>query len=65
MNEDILCTHCSYWVRCIPNEKAKVKEPYGFCMVEDLFTYTFRDKCSAHNEGKPTEEHDWEISQRG
>lgn len=61
---DILCTHCNYWVKCTPNEKAKVQEPYGFCMLESLFTYTAKTSCRLFNEGQPMSEQAWENSQR-
>lgn len=60
----VLCTHCNNWVKCTPHEKARIREPYGFCITEYLFTYTAKDKCKDFVEGKPMSEEEWEEAQR-
>ena len=41
-NNEILCETCSKWVKCKADKKAKLNEHYGFCLWQDLFTYTHK-----------------------
>lgn len=53
------CCHCSNWVNC----KWFNGKPYGFCLTEDLFTYTCKfvdEDCSNFEEGTPITEEEWE-----
>lgn len=63
-NTDILCETCSKWVKCKADKKAKVNEHYGFCLWQDLFTYTNNKKCSDYCKGNPMTEQEWEKCQR-
>ena len=60
----ILCETCSYWVKCRLTDKAAVKGAWGFCVREELFTYTQRDKCKDYQKGEPITSEEWEDSQR-
>ncbi len=53
---DVLCTHCTWWVNC-PREENAV---HGFCLLKDLFTYTAEKECSEHSEGLPLSEEEYE-----
>lgn len=63
-NTYILCEKCSKWVKCKADEKAKVNEHYGFCLCQDLFTYTQNKKCCDFCKGEPMTEEEWEKCQR-
>lgn len=65
MTDDVLCTHCIKWVKCTPHKNSKVQEPYGFCLAEDLFTYTARNRCKEFTAGECCTEQEWEMAQRG
>ena len=55
-NKEILCKSCIKWVDCsIDNE------PHGFCLLEDLFTYTERTSCNDYVKGEPFTEEEWEC----
>lgn len=54
---NVLCEHCSLWVDC----GMKNGKPHGFCLFEDLFTYTARIKCESHSEGTPLSEEEYET----
>ena len=44
---EILCKTCAAWVDC---------KDKGFCLCENLFTYTARTKCSDYVKGTPITE---------
>lgn len=50
----VLCKTCCKWVDCSKDR------PMGFCLEEDLFTYTERIMCGDYCEGKPMTEAEWE-----
>lgn len=56
---ETLCEKCIVWVDC----GKKGGEPHGFCLYEDLFTYTARKQCNDYVEGKPATEEQWEQAQ--
>ena len=65
MEKNILCTSCIYWVKCKKAErKEKFTKPYGFCTLEDLFTYTAKTRCQDCENGEPMSEAQWEEAQR-
>lgn len=55
MNKKILCKTCIFWVDCTKDNK-----PKGFCLLEDLFTYTDKEVCENYTEGKPVTEAEYE-----
>lgn len=52
----ILCKTCNHWCDC----GVKDGKPHGFCFMEDLFTYTWRSKCSNYVSGDPVTEEEFE-----
>ena len=48
--DNVLCTHCGYWVKCKNN---------GFCLIQDLFTYTNETECEMFEEGIPITEEEY------
>lgn len=53
------CAICSRWVDC----GRKDGEPWGFCLIEDLFTYTCKsidEYCDGYEEGESITLKDWE-----
>lgn len=54
--KEILCESCSYWVDCGMEDG----KPYGFCLAQDLFTYTAETSCGEYSEGKPLTEEEFE-----
>ncbi len=59
--DEILCKNCIKWVNCGNKEN----RPYGFCLAEDLFTYTARTKCSEYTEENPITENEYEDYNAG
>ena len=35
-------------------------KPYGFCLAQDLFTYTAETSCGEYSEGKPLTEEEFD-----
>ena len=56
MEKKILCKTCVNWVDC------KTK---GFCLLEDLFTYTKKRRCIDYEKGEPVTEQEYEEAQEG
>lgn len=56
MNE-VLCKTCLCWVDC-GKRSGKI---YGFCLVEDLFTYTAKTSCKEYIRGNPSIENEGEA----
>jgi hypothetical protein len=54
--QEIICSKCSSWVDC----GIKYGERYGFCLLQDLFTYTARTDCVDFTEGKPLTEKEYD-----
>ena len=52
----ILCKSCLYWVDCGEKES----KPYGFCLIESLFTYTAKTRCNDYECGTPVSEQEFE-----
>lgn len=52
----IVCKKCSCWVDCTKDKN----KPYGFCLMEDLFTYTEKTKCEKFIDGTPVTEKDFD-----
>lgn len=52
---ECLCNKCATWVDCGIREN----KPYGFCLQQDLFTYTARTDCIDFIEGKPITEKEY------
>ena len=55
MPNKILCYHCSSWVDCSNDAEKK-----GFCITENLYTYTEREECKDFEEGDPMTEQEYE-----
>ena len=55
---EILCKKCNKWVDCSSDKNKDL----GFCLNEDLFTYTAKDKCSDYSVGKTITEQEYEQS---
>ena len=51
-----ICEQCSAWINC----GEKDKKPYGFCLWEDLYTYTERSWCKEFSEGRPMDIKEYE-----
>ncbi|MBO7715810.1 MAG: hypothetical protein J6S85_19765 [Methanobrevibacter sp.] len=51
-----ICKTCSCWVDC---------KDKGFCLCEDLFTYTEKSSCKMYEEGTPITEEEYEKAQEG
>lgn len=56
MSKPILCTTCAAWVDC----GKKDGKPYGFCLCQDLFTYTAETKCADYVNGTAMTEKEFE-----
>ena len=59
IEKPILCKSCIYWVDCGEKEN----KPYGFCLAEDLFTYTARKHCNDYTKGTPITEEEFENAE--
>ena len=46
-----ICQKCTWWVDC---------HNKGFCLQEDLFTYTEKESCRDFEQGKPMTEEEYE-----
>ncbi len=55
----MLCKTCNFWVDC----GKKNRKPHGFCLCEDLFTYTAKQKCVNYAKGTPMTAEKWEELQ--
>ena len=55
--KEILCESCSHWIDC----GTKDNKPYGYCVMEDLYTYTARKKCPDYCRGEPVKEEELET----
>lgn len=51
-----ICKTCVCWVDC---------KDKGFCLCEDLFTYTEKSSCKMYEEGTPITEEEYEKAQEG
>ena len=58
-NDAVLCKSCIKWVDCSKNNNL----PMGFCLCEDLFTYTEKLQCHEYVKGTPYTEAEWEMVQ--
>ena len=57
--KDCLCCSCSIWIDC----EWKSGKPFGFCLMQDLFTYTCKSTkecCIDYQQGNPVSEKEWE-----
>ena len=53
---DVLCKTCSKWVDCKNDDNVSL----GFCLSEELFTFTERESCENYSEGKPMTEEEFD-----
>lgn len=63
MKNKILCTKCACWVDC-----SKPNNIYGFCLKQDLFTYTrvtAHENCLDYVDGQPLTEKEYESYNKG
>ena len=56
--QEIVCKKCACWVDCTKNGETK-----GFCLQENLFTYTAKTSCQDYIEGTPMTEQEYEDYQ--
>lgn len=63
IKDKVLCANCAHWVNC--SNKKKI---YGFCLYQDLFTYTnvkITDTCIDFIKGDPLTEKEYENYNKG
>ncbi|MBO7731858.1 MAG: hypothetical protein J6S67_04880 [Methanobrevibacter sp.] len=54
---NILCETCVHFVSC----GIRDRRIYGYCLFEDLYTYTSRKRCEDYTEGVPLKEEELET----
>ena len=50
--KEILCRSCCRWVDC----GEKDGEPWGYCVIEPLYTHTAYTRCGDYVRGEPIKE---------
>lgn len=50
-----ICKTCLNWIDC--GDK-------GFCLIEPLFTYTAKNRCSDYSHGSPSTDDEYEQAQQ-
>lgn len=54
--DKVLCKSCTRWVKCEREEGVIM----GFCLNEDLFTYTAKLRCPNYMKGMPIKEKEFD-----